>query len=202
MTSDPSLALAVLDWAQLAAAATPAPARGDGWLSRNATLVVGVVGIVVSGFVGPTVAAILTSRREYRKDLRALAVERQADLRMVLDDAAGVLSSAIGKLRPLLAASLAGDDLPKEPADFLGTLAPLGYRLHLRLPDESKICTTFDAVVVQLRAVATATSSQEAFAEAVSKFETKRTEFMDASRAELRSDVFKRDRAQRARGAD
>lgn len=55
------------------AATTPAKAE-QSWLQENATLIVGVVGIVVSGFIGPTVTGWLTSRREQAKDKRAPAL--------------------------------------------------------------------------------------------------------------------------------
>jgi hypothetical protein len=123
-------------------AAARAVAEDDGWISRNSTLVVGVVGIVFSGFVGPSIVAYFTGRRELAKDARTLTVARQDDLRDVLDEAAQVLSGAVGRLRPLLAAALAGEDLPKDPADFLGSLAPLGHRLRLRLPDADPVVSS------------------------------------------------------------
>lgn len=88
-------------------AAVAATVQDDDWLSRNSTLIVGVVGIVFSGFIGPTVVAVFTGRRERARDARALAVARQDDLRDLLDEAAQVLSGAVGRLRPLLAATLA-----------------------------------------------------------------------------------------------
>lgn len=171
--------------------ATGAASQDGDWLSRNSTLVVGVVGIVFSGFVGPTVVAYFAGRREVAKDARALAVARQGDLRLVLDEAAQVLSGAVGQLRPLLAAALAGNDLPQEPADFLGSLAPLGHRLRLRLPDEDPVVASFEGVVERLRGVAQATSSQAEFDTAVTEFETARDLFLANSRAKLREDIFK-----------
>jgi len=174
-------------------------AADDGWLSRNSTLVVGVVGIVFSGFVGPTVVAFFAGRRELAKDARALAVARQDDLREVLDEAAQVLSGAVGQLRPLLAAALAGDDLPKEPSDFLGSLAPLGYRLCLRLPDDDPVVASYDDAVEHLRGVAQATTSQVAFDAAVTEFETARDGFLANSRAKLRENIFEDKNADEAK---
>jgi hypothetical protein len=167
-----------------------AAAEDDGWLSRNSTLIVGVVGIVFSGFIGPTVTAYFTGRREQAKDTRSLAVARQDDLRNVLDEAAKVLSGAVGRLRPLLAAALAEEELPKEPADFLGSLAPLGHRLRLRLPDDDPVVASYDAAVNRLRAVGQATGSQAAFAAAVTEFDAARDDFLGNSRTKLRSDIF------------
>jgi hypothetical protein len=153
---------------------------------------VGVVGIVFSGFIGPTVTAWFTGRREWTKDWRALAAARQNDLREVLDEAAKVLSGAVGRLRPLLAASLAGEELPKEPADFLGTLAPLGHRLRLRLPDSDPVVTAYDNAVEKLRAVGPAIASQAAFDAAVAEFDAARDAFLANSRAKLRAEIFEK----------
>lgn len=72
-----------------------AAAERPDWLSRNSTLVVGVVGIVFSGLVGPSVTAWWTARREREKDRRAIAAARQEDLRDVLDGVATTLGGAI-----------------------------------------------------------------------------------------------------------
>ena len=171
-------------------AAVAATAKDDDWLSRNSTLIVGVVGIVFSGFIGPTVVAYFTGRRELARDARALAVARQDDLRDLLDEAAQVLSGAVGRLRPLLAATLDDRELPKEPADFLGSLAPLGHRLRLRLPDDDPVVVSYDGAVESLRSVAQATGSQVAFDAAVNDFDTARDGFLANSRAALRADVI------------
>jgi hypothetical protein len=174
-------------------------ATGGGWLSRNSTLVVGVVGIVVSGFIGPTVTAYFTGRREQSKDARALAVARLDDLRDVLDDATKVLSGAVGRLRPLLAADLAGQELPKDPADFLRSLGPLGHRLRLRLSDRDSVVSSFDEAVGQLRDIAQATKSQASFDAAVAEFDAARDRFLACSREKLDADIFDRDTPNRGR---
>jgi hypothetical protein len=185
---------ALVETTQVITAVTGAAAADDGWISRNATLVVGIVGIVFSGFIGPTITAYFTGRRERAKDTRGLAVARQDDLREALDEAAKVLSGAVGHLRPLLAASLAGQELPKQPADFLGSLAPLGHRLRLRLPDTDPVVTSYDEAVGSLRAVAKATGSQAMFEAAVLAFDTGRDAFLATSRAKLRADIFNDDK--------
>jgi hypothetical protein len=182
---------AILDTIHLVVAAASS-AEDDGWISRNSTLIVGVVGIVFSGFIGPTVTAWFTGKRETAKDSRALAVARQDDLRGVLDEAAKILSGAVGHLRPLLAASLASEDLPKEPADFLGSLAPLGHRLRLRLPDQDPVVAGYDEAVERLRAVGKATASQAEFDAAVAGFDSARDRFLANSRARLRSEIFEK----------
>lgn len=176
-------------------AAAAQDAADQGWLERNATLVVGVVGIIMSGFVGPSVTAWFTSRREEARDMRTLATAQLENLREVLDDAAKLLSNAVGQLRPLLAAAQEDKPLPKEPADFLSSFAPLGQRLRLRLPDTHPVVIDYENVTTRLREVARATATQSQFDAAVGRFETARDEFLESSRAELRADIFDSERA-------
>ena len=177
------------DWEmeQLAAVvAATTEAQGD-WLSRNSTLIVGIVGIIVSGLLGPAVAALLTARRERQKDKRELIASRRDDLRALLDEAAAVLGRAVANLRPLLEAEQAGRAAPREPAEFLGTLFPLGQRLSLRLPPDHEVVTNYHAVRTKLIALSKATASQGAWEAAVSEFESVRAGFLDAGRAALQA---------------
>ncbi len=172
--------------ALLAAAATDAD---KSWLSRHSTLIVGVVGIVVSGFVGPTVTALFTSRRERNKDTRSRIATQRDDLRDRLDEAATVLGGAVANLRPLLDAEQAGRESPKEPSEFLGTLFPLGQRLRLRLPEAHPVLTTYDEVRRKLLALSRATGSQNEWDTAVRDFEESRARFLDAGRAALQAPI-------------
>ncbi len=173
----------------LALAALAAQQTGDDWWSRNATLIVGVVGIVVSGFVGPTITALWTARRERHKDQRALIVARRDDLRSILDETAALLGGAIGQLRPLLDAQLSGRPLPKEPVEFLSTLTPLGQRLRLRLAEDSAVVAAYDeaqAALVRLEAAAT---SQPAWDAGVEAFEAARSVFLEEGRRTVQAPV-------------
>jgi hypothetical protein len=173
-------------------AATTPPAKAEqSWLQENATLIVGVVGIVMSGFVGPTVTGWLTSRREEAKDKRALVVARRDDLRELVDEAAKVLGGAVARLRPLLAAQIASEDPPQEPADFLGTLFPLGQRLRLRLPEDDDVIKTFETARLALLGASRATGSQPEFDAAVAAFETARGTFLEAARKRLQAKICK-----------
>jgi hypothetical protein len=63
---------------------------GD-WLSNHSTLIVGVVGIVVSGILGPA-ASVWLSRKSARQQFkRDLIVARRDDLRQLVDEAALLL---------------------------------------------------------------------------------------------------------------
>jgi hypothetical protein len=173
----------------LSLAAQTAQQADRGWWEENSTLIVGVVGIVFSGFVGPSVVAFFTARRERSKDKRALIVARRDDLRTLVDEAARVLGGAVSALRPLLAAELAGKEAPKEPRDFLSALVPLGQRLRLRLPATHPVVEAYDATRDKLLALAGATDSQDAFDAAITEFETARQVFLDEARKVLQSPV-------------
>jgi hypothetical protein len=175
--------------ALLIAAQAAQPSSDQSWLSENSTVVVAVVGIVVSGLLGPTITSLWTARRDRQKDHRALVVARREDLRDLIDDVATVLGGAVVNLRPLLAAEQQGQTPPKGPADFLGTLVPLGQRLRLRLPEDHPVIGSYDAVRGKLLALSKATDSQAAFDAAVEDFETARAKFLDKGRAALQAPV-------------
>jgi hypothetical protein len=157
----------------------------EGWLHQNSTLVVGVVGIIVSGLLGPSVTAAWAARRERQTDARALAVARRDDLRSVIDEAASALGGAIPALRPLLVAEQAGKPLPREPSDFLSNIVLLGQRLRLRLPEGDSVVDSYEEAHEQLETVSKTLSSQAAFDEAVEEFHRTRNQFLIASRETL-----------------
>lgn len=171
-------------------AAAAAPDNPD-WLSQHSTLVVGVVGIVFSGLIGPSVAAGWVSRRERRRDHDAAVEGRRQDLRTVIDEAAKILGGAVSHLRPLLAAKQANAPLPAEPADLLKELVPLGQRLQLRLPADHPVLKTYEGARMGLIEVSHADSSQAEFNEAADEFEALRSNFLDAARDALQAPIPK-----------
>jgi hypothetical protein len=177
-----------VDLLSVAAQATVASEDAD-WWSEHSTLIVGVVGIVVSGFVGPTLTALYTARRDRQRDSRSVIAARREDLRDVLDGAAGVLGGAVSKLRPILEAEQKGDAPPQEALDFLGTLFPLGQRLRLRLPEDAPAVQAYDEVRERLVAVSEAGRSQGDFDTAVEAFETSRSAFLSAAREALEAPI-------------
>jgi hypothetical protein len=166
--------------------------NGD-WLSDHATLLIGAIGIVVSGIVGPAIAARMSERRERQKDNRAAAAARQIDLRGVVDEAAQTLGGAVAKLRPLLEAEQRGDTHPKEPAEFIGSLFPLGQRLRLRLPDTDPVVVAYDDVMAKLVTLSKAVSSQAAFDQATQQFEAARRQFLEAGRLAVKAPLLEDD---------
>lgn len=155
------------------------------WLTENAALVVGVVGILVSGLVGPSVAAVWTSKREREKDERARLAARQDDLRDVVDDAAKVLGDAVPRLRAALGAQIAHQPLPVDVRDFLAEVFTLGQRLRLRVAATDQVVTAYDAAREQLKVVSEARTSQNAFDDAAKQFAIRRAEFLDYARKAL-----------------
>lgn len=160
-------------------------AESQSWWSEHSTLVVGVVGIVFSGFVGPTVMALWTAKREREKDIRARTVAQRDDLRDVVDEAAKALGGAVLKIRPMLEAEQKHEDPPRESVDFISTLFPLGQRLHLRRPATDPVVVAYEQVRQKLVALSTATGSQQQFNAAVTAFEADRAAFLAAARDAL-----------------
>lgn len=161
---------------------------GD-WWSRNSTLIVGLAGIVMSGFIGPSVTAWYTAKRERAKDARGRIADERGDLRDLLDSAATVLGGAVSNLRPLLDAEQSGDEEPTEPREFLGTLFPLGQRLRLRLPEGDPVLTSYDEVRRELVNLSKATGSRAEWDAVVTAFEAARTRFLDAGREAVQAPI-------------
>jgi hypothetical protein len=159
------------------------------WWSRHSTLIVGLAGIVMSGFIGPSVTAWFTAKRERTKDARARVADERDDLRELLDDAAKVLGGAVSNLRPLLDAQQSRRDAPAEPAEFLGTLFPLGQRLRLRLPEGDPVLQRYDEVRGELVHLSSATGSQAEWDAAVTAFEDARARFLDAGREAVHAPI-------------
>lgn len=162
-----------------------ASAADKSWIAENSTLVVGIVGILVSGVVGPAVAAWLAGRRERAKDLRQRVVAQRDDLREVVDDAATALGGAVPRLRPALDAQRKGAPLSPEARDFLSELFTLGQRLRLRVRDADVVVRAYDHARIQLIAVSRATESQAGFDTAAKLFEEHRERFLEKAREAL-----------------
>jgi hypothetical protein len=168
----------------LLAAGAAAAVKQD-WFSEHATLIVGVVGIVFSGFVGPTVTGWLTGGRERQKDERALTVSRRDNLREVVDEAAKVLGAAVTNLRAAREAEEKSDPIPKETTELLAIVFPLGQRLRLRLPASSDVVKSYDEAREKLEAVWHVMNEGGDFDAAIKEFELAREQFLDNARAYL-----------------
>lgn len=173
----------------LAALQSASEAQDPDWLSAHSTLVVSIVGIVVSGVFGPWVVGSLAAKRELRRDRRTLAIARRDDLRGLLDEAAVVLGAAVSHLRPLLAAQQNDEALPEGQKETLGSLKPLGQRICLRLDEKHEVVKTYEDACEALRAIQGETESIERWDAAVEVFETKRSAFMDAGRRAVHAPI-------------
>jgi hypothetical protein len=151
-----------------------------------------MVGILVSGLVGPTVAAAWTGKRDRDGDHRAVVGSRREDLRGVLDEAARSLASAIPNVKKLMAAGAEGEPMPEGPRDLLAELMPLSQRIQLRLPTDHPVVAAFEGAREALVALSKADGSQEDFDHAVEAFETKRSAFLGACRDALQKKITRK----------
>jgi hypothetical protein len=95
-------------------AATAAQSMTGDWLSNHSTLLVGVVGIVVSGILGPA-ASVWLSRKSARQQFkRDLIVARRDDLRQLVDEAALLLAPA-ARISACSTKRATGTSLPPPP---------------------------------------------------------------------------------------
>jgi hypothetical protein len=163
-------------------------ASSPDWLNQHSTLLVGVVGILVSGLIGPSVAALWVNRRERQRDHFALIDMRRQDLRGVIDETAKLLGGAVHHLRHLVVAEKKGEELPPDSTDLLRELVPLGQRLQLRLPRNHEVIRFYDDACTGLRNLAKQTSKDD-FDKAADNFEAQREVFLNAGRKVLLAPV-------------
>jgi hypothetical protein len=150
-------------------------------------VVVGVTGIVVSGVVGPSVAALLARRARSREFRREQVAQRRDELRKLLDEAAGLLASGPTNLRVMHEQRGDPQDLERARA-WLSNVFPIGQRLQLWLPGNHAVVVAYERVREQLVAAAQAgvAGSGEALLE---RFESERRIFLDVSRETLLSPI-------------
>lgn len=169
--------------------AIEAAAKTDSdWLSDHSTLLVGVVGIVFSAFVGPSVTGWLTGRRDRARDARAREAAHRDDLRGLADEAARLLAAGATNLRVMREAKARGGDPPAEMTEWSRSVFPLGQRLRLRLPEGHEVIARFDEVRDRLAAASEAGTDDEIEA-AVDRFDAARAAFLDAARAAVRAPI-------------
>ena len=171
----------------LAASSTSAPVSGD-WLSNHSTLLVGVVGIVVSGLLGPAVAIRLSRKSARQQFKRDLIVSRRDDLARLLDEAAVLLGAGATNLR-LLKEGTALAPAPPAAHEWARSIFPLGQRLRLRLPDHHAVVRTYDDVRQRLTDAQEAIGDGSSFSAALDHYEQARASFLDAARAAVQAPV-------------
>lgn len=153
----------------------------------DSTVVLGVTGIVVSGVVGPTVAAWMARRARSREFHREQVAQRRNELRGLLNEAAGLLASGPTHLRILQESQPDADDVERARS-WLSQVFPIGQRLQLWLPADHQVVGAYERVREQLvnTAEAGAAASRETLLE---RFEQERRAFLDVSRQTLLSPI-------------
>lgn len=175
----------------LGALVTSAAAQPD-WVSRNSTLLVGVVGVLVSGLLGPSVAGAWSAKRERDRDHRGLVGSRREDLRGVLDEAARLLAAAIPNVKKLMAAKATAEPMPEGPRDLLAELVPLSQRIQLRLPGAHPVVGAFEAARKALLDLSRSDGSQDDFDRAADAFEARRSAFLGTCRDALQGEITRK----------
>lgn len=148
----------------------------------NNAVMVGVTGIVVSGVVGPTVAAWFARRSRSREFHREQVAARRNELRKLLDEAASLLASGPMNLR-ILHEQQAGTEV-EDARIWLSQVFPIGQRLQLWLPANHPVITSYECVreqLVEAARVGAAPGSELIY----ELFEQDRTAFLDHAREAL-----------------
>lgn len=153
--------------------------------TMSSAAVLGVTGIIVSGVVGPLVAAWASRRGDRERFSRDQLQRRREDLRAVVDEGAVLLGVGETNLRVAHEAVSRGEPEPAEVREWAGKVHLLGQRLLLRLPSGDPIVTAYERVRQALVAVGEAYGDQARYGGAVSAFEERRTEFLGEARTAL-----------------
>jgi hypothetical protein len=151
----------------------------------SSAAVLGVTGIVVSGVVGPLVAAWASRRRDVERFARDQVERRREDLRTLVDEAAVLLGAGETNLRLAHEAAARGDLEPAAVREWAGKVPLLGQRLLLRLSSAHPVVRSFEAVRVALVDVGESYDDASRYAAAVTAFEARRADFLEEARVEL-----------------
>jgi len=160
----------------------------------NSTLVIGVTGIVVSGIVGPTIAAWFSRQSQTRDFNRAQAAGCRDELRVLLDQAAVLLATGATNLRIL-------NESHPDPAQLQNAkewtlqIFPIGQRLELWLPHDDPVVMAYENVRQRLIA-AEGVEGGQASEQSLRRFEEARRRFLELSRMKLLSPILKSDGAE------
>ncbi len=163
--------------------------RKDFGSMSNATLIA-VVGIGVSGVIGPMATAWATRKANRQQFEQDQAAKRRADLRDLIDEAAVLLGSGGTNLRVAREEAARGGDEPPEVREWARKVHLLKQRLLLRLPFEHTVMSAYDAVLTTLEAVGSA-DSENRHREALASFETANEGFLKTAREALDAPIAK-----------
>lgn len=149
-------------------------------------VIVGVTGIVVSGVIGPTVAAWLARRARSRDFHREQVAHRRDELRKLLDEAASLLAGGPTMIRLLHAQRDQAD--VEEAEAWLAQVFPIGQRLQLWLAADHPVVTSYEQVRERLIDATTA-GAVPAADPVLAQFEGERRSFLDHAREALMSPI-------------
>lgn len=152
----------------------------------DSAVTLGVAGILVSGVVGPSVAAVLARRSRSREFHREQVAARRSELRNLLDEAAALLATGPTNIR-ILHEQSAGAELENARA-WLSEVFPIGQRLQLWLPADHAVVTSYERVRERLVEAAEAGPAPAADV-ILDQFEQERTVFLDRARDALLSPI-------------
>jgi hypothetical protein len=149
-------------------------------MALSDTAAISMVGIVVSGVVGPGVAAHWARTRQRDDHQHARAQKELDDLTSLLDAAAVTLAPGVTRLRQ--ARSEAEPDIAMWATEVHATYE----RLLLRVPVGDPVATSYMTARDRLTAVAAtfdASASEAEENEAIESFEEARLSYLNAARA-------------------
>ncbi len=151
------------------------------------TLIVSIVGIAVSGVVGPSATAWATRVAQRRQFVRDRGAKRRDELLQLLDEAASLVGLGAVRLRQTLAKETS-DELRAWPERVFA----MGQRLRLRLGPAHEIVTTYEVVRKTLVSAGKSQATQPDTPEderTVEMFEMARAAFLDAAQQTLEAPI-------------
>jgi hypothetical protein len=162
-------------------------------------VVIGSVGILTSGVVGPAVAARWARERQERDFRHDLELRHEEDLRGVLEHAAEILGPGVTNLRRAVEAARERRAPPDDVQEWARQVHLARERLLLRLSDSDAVVARYTEArdlltgLAELQADAhiparddEETSASEGSVNAtIEQFEAKRSEFLAAARERL-----------------
>lgn len=150
-------------------------------------LIVAIVGIVVSGVVGPSATAWAVRRAARKQFVRDQAGKRREELGVLLDHAASVLGLGPTRLRQMRDSGQSPDSLSDEQRAWPEQVYTLGQRLRLRLGGQHPVVEKYETVRLRLldAAAVPAEAEQQTHENAVLRFEQARDAFLDEAQVTL-----------------
>jgi hypothetical protein len=153
----------------------------------DTTLIVSVVGIGVSGVVGPAATAWATRWAARRQFVSDREVRRLDELLALLDEAAQALGLAIVRLRQSREAQGAGPDADQQV--WAEQVYSIGQRLQLRLGNADPVMAAYEHARAALLDAGKRGLEAESHDAAIAAFEAARGEFLLRAQRMLRAPI-------------